>query len=228
MDICLKNVKKDYEAIGEGREAVHVLKDINLTIQQGDYLSVIGRSGCGKTTLLKLIGLLDVPTGGELYIDGKEQSNLWKDELADIRRRSMGFVFQDYFLLEDLSAFDNIRLPGLLEKKEAEQTKQRAFELAEYLKIDKKLLKKYPHELSGGEKQRIAIARALFNDPEMILADEPTGNLDDNTRKTVEAIFDRLNRSMNKTILLVTHDLEFAEKSKDRYRIREGVLQKEK
>ena len=115
-----------------------------------------------------------MPTDGELLIDGKSYSDLWKDELADIRRRNMGFVFQDYLLLEDLSALDNMMLPGLLEKMDGGSSRKRACELAEYLEIDKELLERYPGELSGGEKQRIAIVRALFNDPPMLLADEPT------------------------------------------------------
>ena len=219
MEIRLNNIKKSYEN-------QEVLKGIDLTVGQGDYISIIGRSGCGKTTLLKIIGLLTVPTDGELLIDGKSYSDLWKDELADIRRRNMGFVFQDYLLLEDLSALDNMMLPGLLEKMDGGSSRKRACELAEYLEIDKELLERYPGELSGGEKQRIAIARALFNDPPMLLADEPTGNLDENTRKIVEDIFCKLHRTMNKTILLVTHDLEFAKKSERQYRIKDGILQR--
>lgn len=219
MEIRLNNIKKSYEN-------QEVLKGIDLTVGQGDYISIIGRSGCGKTTLLKIIGLLTVPTDGELLIDGKSYSDLWKDELADIRRRNMGFVFQDYLLLEDLSALDNMMLPGLLEKMDGGSSRKRAYELAEYLEIEKELLERYPGELSGGEKQRIAIARALFNDPPMLLADEPTGNLDENTRKIVEDIFCKLHRTMNKTILLVTHDLEFAKKSERQYRIKDGILQK--
>ena len=219
MEIRLNNIKKSYEN-------QEVLKGIDLTVGQGDYISIIGRSGCGKTTLLKIIGLLTVPTDGELLIAGKSYSDLWKDELADIRRRNMGFVFQDYLLLEDLSALDNMMLPGLLEKMDGGSSRKRACELAEYLEIDKELLERYPGELSGGEKQRIAIVRALFNDPPMLLADEPTGNLDENTRKIVEDIFCKLHRTMNKTILLVTHDLEFAKKSERQYRIKDGILQK--
>ena len=219
MEIRLNNIKKSYEN-------QEVLKGIDLTVGQGDYISIIGRSGCGKTTLLKIIGLLTVPTDGELLIDGKSYSDLWKDELADIRRRNMGFVFQDYLLLEDLSALDNMMLPGLLEKMDGGSSRKRAYELAEYLEIETELLERYPGELSGGEKQRIAIASALFNDPPMLLADEPTGNLDENTRKIVEDIFCKLHRTMNKTILLVTHDLEFAKKSERQYRIKDGILQR--
>lgn len=225
MDVQLKGIKKIYDIAGH-EEKLEILKGIDLSIVQGDYISLIGRSGCGKTTLLKIIGLLHMPTEGEFLIDGVSYAELWKDELADIRRNKMGFIFQDYMLLEDLSAYDNMILSGLLKKMSVEETKKRAKELADFLEIEEKLFSKYPRELSGGEKQRIAIARALFNDPPLLLADEPTGNLDEKTRKIVENIFDNLNKKAGKTILLVTHDLEFAQKAKRRYALKEGRLRK--
>ena len=225
MDVQLKGIKKIYDIAGH-EEKLEILKGIDLSIVQGDYISLIGRSGCGKTTLLKIIGLLHMPTEGEFLIDGVSYAELWKDELADIRRNKMGFIFQDYMLLEDLSAYDNMILSGLLKKMSVEETKKRAKELADFLEIEEKLFSKYPRELSGGEKQRIAIARALFNDPPLLLADEPTGNLDEKTRKIVENIFDDLNKKAGKTILLVTHDLEFAQKAKRRYVLKEGRLRK--
>ena len=225
MDVQLKGIKKIYDIAGH-EEKLEILKGIDLSIVQGDYISLIGRSGCGKTTLLKIIGLLHMPTEGEFLIDGVSYAELWKDELADIRRNKMGFIFQDYMLLEDLSAYDNMILSGLLKKMSVEETKKRAKELADFLEIEEKLFSKYPRELSGGEKQRIAIARALFNDPPLLLADGPTGNLDEKTRKIVENIFDDLNKKAGKTILLVTHDLEFAQKAKRRYALKEGRLRK--
>ena len=225
MDVQLKGIKKIYDIAGH-EEKLEILKGIDLSIVQGDYISLIGRSGCGKTTLLKIIGLLHMPTEGEFLIDGVSYAELWKDELADIRRNKMGFIFQDYMLLEDLSAYDNMILSGLLKKMSVEETKKRAKELADFLEIEEKLFSKYPRELSGGEKQRIAIARSLFNDPPLLLADEPTGNLDEKTRKIVENIFDDLNKKAGKTILLVTHDLEFAQKAKRRYALKEGRLRK--
>lgn len=225
MDVQLKGIKKIYDIAGH-EEKLEILEGIDLSIVQGDYISLIGRSGCGKTTLLKIIGLLHMPTEGEFLIDGVSYAELWKDELADIRRNKMGFIFQDYMLLEDLSAYDNMILSGLLKKMSVEETKKRAKELADFLEIEEKLFSKYPRELSGGEKQRIAIARALFNDPPLLLADEPTGNLDEKTRKIVENIFDDLNKKAGKTILLVTHDLEFAQKAKRRYALKEGRLRK--
>ena len=216
MEIQLKNITKTYD--GE------VLKGISLTIFQGDYISITGRSGSGKTTLLKIIGLLEQPTEGEVIIDGIKSADLWKDELADIRRQKIGFIFQDYFLLENLSALDNILLPGLLEKQEWSRVKSRAYELSQYLEIEEKLLKKYPKELSGGEKQRIAIVRALMNDPDILLADEPTGNLDEKNQEKVQSILKRLHEKERKTILLVTHDMEFAKTSKRHYNLINGKL----
>lgn len=216
MEIQLKNITKTYD--GE------VLKGISLTICQGDYISITERSGSGKTTLLKIIGLLEQPTEGEVIIDGIKSADLWKDELADIRRQKIGFIFQDYFLLENLSALDNILLPGLLEKQEGSRVKSRAYELSQYLEIEEKLLKKYPKELSGGEKQRIAIVRALMNDPDILLADEPTGNLDEKNQEKVQSILKRLHEKERKTILLVTHDMEFAKTSKKHYNLINGKL----
>lgn len=224
MKIELKGIQKTYIASGKEGLAMEVLKGIDLTVEQGAYISFTGRSGCGKTTLLKIMGLLLPPTKGEVVIDGKKISGLWSDELADIRRRKMGFVFQDYELLGDITAFDNVILPGLLDKRSREELKTRVSELTDCLEIPSVLLGKYPQELSGGEKQKIAIARALCNDPPCLFADEPTGNLDDASRKTVEDIFDMLHRDMNKTILLVTHDLDFAEKSEQKYVLRNGRL----
>ena len=219
MEIRLNNIKKSYEN-------QEVLKGIDLTVGQGDYISIIGRSGCGKTTLLKIIGLLTVPTDGELLIDGKSYSDLWKDELADIRRRNMGFVFQDYLLLEDLSALDNMMLPGLLEKMDGGSSRKRAYELAEYLEIEKELLERYPGEISGGEKQRIAICRALINDPGIIMADEPTGNLDAKSSRRLMDTFDNINKEMGKNIILVTHDPKIARCSDKIFFIDDGVIVK--
>ena len=217
MEIRLNNIKKSYEN-------QEVLKGIDLTVGQGDYISIIGRSGCGKTTLLKIIGLLTVPTDGELLIDGKSYSDLWKDELADIRRRNMGFVFQDYLLLEDLSALDNMMLPGLLEKMDGGSSRKRAYELAEYLEIEKELLERYPGELSGGEKQRIAIVRALFNDPPMLLADEPTGNLDTQNSREVIALLKGTSKKYEQTIIMITHNRSIAQTADRVLQVSDGIL----
>ena len=224
MKIELKDIKKSYQI--PGQDEFKVLKGIDLLISQGEYISIIGRSGCGKTTLLKIIGLLDVPTEGDVIVDGIKEKELWNDELADLRRRKIGFIFQDYFLLEHLTVLDNMILPALLDKADEKQSLERAEELANYLQIDNRLLLKYPKELSGGEKQRVAIARAMFNDPDILVADEPSGNLDEQSKKNIEKIFKDLHENMNKSILLVTHDLEFAKWSGKCYRLQNGILVK--
>ena len=167
---------------------------------------------------------MEQTTEGEFIIDGIKSEDLLKEDLADIGRQKIGFIFQDYFLLENLSALDNILLPGLLEKQEGSRVKSRAYELSQYLEIEEKLLKKYPKELSGGEKQRIAIVRALMNDPDILLADEPTGNLDEKNQEKVQSILKRLHEKERKTILLVTHDMEFAKTSKKHYNLINGKL----
>ena len=224
MKIELKDIKKSYQI--PGQDEFKVLKGIDLLISQGEYISIIGSSGCGKTTLLKIIGLLDVPTEGDVIVDGIKEKELWNDELADLRRRKIGFIFQDYFLLEHLTVLDNMILPALLDKADEKQSLERAEELANYLQIDNRLLLKYPKELSGGEKQRVAIARAMFNDPDILVADEPSGNLDEQSKKNIEKIFKDLHENMNKSILLVTHDLEFAKWSGKCYRLQNGILVK--
>lgn len=171
MKIELKGIKKTYVSAGTENLSVDVLKGIDFAVGQGEYVSFIGKSGCGKTTLLKIMGLLMSPTEGELFIDGRKVSGLWTDELADIRRRRMGFVFQEYELLSEITALDNIILSGLLDKRDKEELVKRAHELSEYLEINGQLLGKYPQELSGGEKQKVAIARALCNDPPFLFAD---------------------------------------------------------
>ena len=201
----LKNIKKTYKMSGRADEYVEVLKEINLTINQGDFVSVIGRSGCGKTTLLKIMGLLTTPSEGEIIINGVQVKELWKDELADLRRKKMGFVFQDYFLLDQLTALDNIILPGLLDKMNGDAAQNRALELADYLEINEKLLKKYPRELSGGEKQRIAIARAILKDAPILLLDESTASLDADNEAKINQALDHLMKG--KTVFVIAHRL---------------------
>ena len=156
---------------------VKVLKGLDFQIEENEFVGIMGKSGCGKTTLLKLLGLIDRPTKGELYFKDRKVNELWMDELADIRRREIGFVFQDFYLMDSLTVEENIMLPMILDKAEEEKCFACARKHAEHFRIDH-LTKKYPYELSGGERQRVAICRALINEPDLILADEPTGNLD--------------------------------------------------
>ena len=169
----------------------------------------MGRSGCGKTTLLKLLGMIDRQTGGKLFFEEHDTEDLWKDEFADIRRRKIGFVFQDFYLMDSLSVRENIMLPKILDKKSAKECMEESQKYAEQFGITH-LMNKKPYELSGGEKQRVAISRALINNPDLILADEPTGALDSKTGHMVMDLFHRLHEEQGKTIVLITHSQELA------------------
>lgn len=202
---------------------IHVLKDIDFEVTKGEFVSIMGRSGCGKSTFLKLLGMIERPTSGTIYFDGMDTQDLWKDELADIRRRRIGFVFQDFYLLDSLCIKDNILLPMILDKADSKVMGRKVQELAELFGIEKLLLKS-PYELSGGEKQRAAICRALINDPEIILADEPTGNLDSKSGKIVMDALKRINKEFHKTILMVTHDPYFASLSQKVVLLKDGQI----
>ncbi|MGN0333187.1 MAG: ABC transporter ATP-binding protein [Lachnospiraceae bacterium] len=217
---------RSYEKISAKKEindSVQVLKGIDLTVNHGEFVGIMGKSGCGKTTLIKTLGLIDEPTKGNLYFKGKDTKDLWVDELADIRRREIGFVFQDFYLMDSLSVKENIMLPMILDKREAEQCIGKAEKLAEQFGLTK-LLKKNPYELSGGEKQRAAICRALINNPDLILADEPTGNLDSKSGKVVMDEFIKINEEMKKTVIMVTHDPKMASLCKRIIFLKDGVI----
>ena len=202
---------------------IHVLKDIDFEVEKGEFVSIMGRSGCGKSTFLKLLGMIERPTSGTIYFDGMDTEDLWKNELADIRRRRIGFVFQDFYLLDSLCIKDNILLPMILDKAESKTMTEKVEELAGLFGIRPRL-PKAPHELSGGEKQRAAICRALINDPELILADEPTGNLDSRSGQIVMDALKRINREFHKTILMVTHDPYFASLSQKVVLLKDGQI----
>ena len=202
---------------------IHVLKDIDFEVKKGEFVAIMGKSGCGKSTFLKLLGMIERPTAGAIYFDGMDTEELWKDELADIRRRRIGFVFQDFYLLDSLNVRDNILLPMILDKADSQVMKDKVAELAGRFGIDHLLLKA-PYELSGGEKQRAAICRALINDPELILADEPTGNLDSRSGQIVMDALKEINEDMHKTIIMVTHDPYFASLSKRVVLLKDGKI----
>lgn len=210
------SIKKNY-----GQQ--EVLKGIDLQVESGDFTCIMGRSGCGKTTLLKILGLMHPPTEGEVFFEERLTSELFPDEISDIRRRKIGFVFQDFNLMESITVRENILLPAILDKQDTIKAEKRMTQFFQVLRIEH-LLDKLPHELSVGEKQRAAICRALMNEPEIILADEPTGNLDSNAGAEVINIFQRINRELGITIVMITHDSKVAQAAKDVIFLKDGKI----
>lgn len=204
-------------------DSIEVLKKLSFNVEKGEFLGIMGRSGCGKTTLLKALGLIDKPTDGILKFMGTDTNNLHRDILSDIRRKQIGFVFQDFYLMDSLSVKENIMLPMILNKEKSEVMSEKTRKLAEQFQIGH-LLEKDPYELSGGEKQRAAICRALINNPDLILADEPTGNLDSKSGKIVIDTLARVNREYGKTIVMVTHDPKMAAYCKKIILLKDGTI----
>lgn len=192
---------------------IEVLKEVSFTLSRGEYTSIIGRSGSGKSTLLYILSTMDTDFEGDLLLDGISIRNKSEKQLAAIRNEKIGFVFQFHYLLNEFTALKNVMLPGFkLDKLSEEELENNAYEFLKDLGIEK-LANKMAYQLSGGEKQRVAIARAMINDPLIIMCDEPTGNLDTKNADIVFNIFKELTESFNKTLLVVTHDLSFAEKT---------------
>ena len=218
--IKLENVWKIYQL---GEIELTVLRGINLEINPGAFVTIMGPSGSGKSTLLHIIGCLDLPTKGKVFWQGQDISKLSEDDLAQIRGKKIGFVFQQFNLLHSLTAAENIMLPMIFQGTPPEERKKRAKELLVSLELEKRVSHK-PSELSGGEQQRIAIARALANDPEIIVADEPTGNLDSTTGKMIMEIFIKLHQEEKKTIIVVTHDPHIADYTEEVINIKDGQI----
>ena len=219
----LKNISKEYRT---KVETIEILKNINFKLNQADFVSIQGKSGSGKTTLLNIIGLLDTPSTGEIKFDDKIIN--YSDEKIKnmIRNKKIGFVFQFHYLLNEFTALENVMLPALIDKKiDRKQLEIKAKELLDLVELGHRVNHK-PLELSGGEKQRVAIARALVNEPNIILADEPTGNLDLETSETISKLFKKINDEKKQTIVIVTHSSELAESTKDKYKIEKGNLKK--
>lgn len=214
----LENVTKIYKT---KVEEIKILNNINFEINESDLISIQGKSGSGKTTLLNILGLLDSDFNGNIYIYDKNIKSLSKTE---IRAKNIGFVFQFHYLLPEFTALENVMLPGL-EKKENSRVeiKNRAIELLELVGL-KDRLHHYPNELSGGEKQRVAIARALINNPKIILADEPTGNLDEHNSKNINELFLKINKEKKQSIVIVTHSKELADIAKIKYKVEDYNL----
>ena len=202
-----------------------VLKDFNLTVQMGDSIGIMGKSGCGKTTLLKILGTIDRATRGVVTYDGVSVKQISDSDIAELRRKRMGFVFQDYNLFSHLTVEENIMLPLILDKRKTSEMRDKVFQNADFLNISS-ILKKYPYEISGGEKQRTAIARSLVNDPQIIFGDEPTGNLDSASTTSIMNYLDDINRIKGKALVIVTHDALVASYCKRIIFIKDGRMEK--
>ncbi len=190
--------------------SIQILKEVSFSMNKGDFVSVIGKSGCGKSTLLYILSTMDTDYEGDLLLDGQSMRNRKEKELARVRNEKIGFVFQFHYLLNEFSVLRNVMLPGIkLSKYSEKEIEERAYEKLKILGIENEALKR-PNQLSGGQKQRVAIARALINDPLIIMGDEPTGNLDKKNSEIVFNIFEELSRVYNQSLLIVTHDNEFA------------------
>ena len=217
----LQNIRKKYFYM---EKELEVLKGINLSVEKGDSIAIIGPSGVGKTTLLNIIGTLDIPTSGRVLFEGKEINYQNEEELVKVRREKIGFVFQLHYLMPEFDVLENIMLPGLIAGWDREKAKERAQELLEILGLKEKAKYK-PAYLSGGERQRVAIARAVFLNPPLLLADEPTGNLDPETAQEVLKIFLKIKESSGTTLIVVTHNFELAKHMKKIFQLKNGFLE---
>ena len=217
----VKNVKKIYTT-RFGSNQVEALRDVNFTVERGEYVAIMGESGSGKTTLLNILAALDKPTEGKVYLKDKDLGKLKEKEIATFRRQNLGFVFQDFNLLDTFSLKDNIFLPLVLSEKKYPEMEKRLKPIAEKLGIEK-LLEKYPYEVSGGQKQRAAIARALITKPQLILADEPSGALDSKAADSLMNLFTTINQE-GQTIVMVTHSVKAASSAKRVLFIKDGKV----
>ena len=222
--IEIKGITKTYQM---GDVAVHALHGVDLTVKRGEFLAIMGTSGSGKSTLMNILGCLDQPTSGDYYLDGIDVHELTRDQYADIRNQKIGFVFQVFNLLPRTSALENVELPLLYDRaRRINDPKKRAIEALERVGLGDRSDHE-PSQLSGGERQRVAIARALINQPAILLADEPTGNLDSRTSVDVLSVFQQLNEQ-GITVVLVTHERDIAEYAKRIVEMRDGVIVQER
>ncbi len=220
MTIDIRNMSKIYQM---GSEKVYALRDVSLEIEKNEYVAIMGPSGSGKSTMMNVLGCLDTPTSGSYFLEGHDVSRLKDDQLAEIRNQKIGFVFQTFNLLPRATVFHNVELPMVYSGISSSKRKKMAEEAIERVGLKDRRHHK-PSELSGGQRQRVAIARALVNNPSIILADEPTGNLDSTTGDEIMAIFDELHREGN-SIVLVTHENEIADHSHRIVRLRDGLVE---
>ena len=222
MIIKLEDVDKFYMETGN---KLHILKKLNLEVKRGEFVSILGKSGSGKSTLLNIMGLLDKIDGGKIWIDDKEVSSLNETERNNIKNHFLGFVFQFHYLMSEFTALENVMIPALLNnfKNKAEIEKE-AKELLEIVGLAERIKHK-PNQLSGGEKQRVAIARAMINKPKLILADEPTGNLDEDTGEMIFSLFRKINKERNQSIVVVTHARDLSQVTDRQIYLKRGVLE---
>ncbi len=218
--VRLEGVTKVYRM---GKVEVQALRGVNLSVKRGEFIAILGPSGSGKSTLLNMMGCLDKPTSGKVFIEGTDTSRLNDNELAALRREKIGFVFQQFNLIHTLNALENVALPMLFAGIRRTERMKRASELLQKVGLSHRVYHK-PMELSGGEQQRVAIARALANNPEIIVADEPTGNVDTDAGNVIMGIFERLNSEEHRTIILVTHDFDIAARAHRKLRMTDGAL----
>ena len=216
--IEVKNIHKSFGTL-------EVLKGVDLTVKKGEIVSIIGKSGAGKTTLLQIIGTLDKPDSGSVVIDGVDVFALKEKELADFRNRHIGFIFQFHQLLPEFNALENVMMPAMIARMSEKEAEQRAVQLLTELGMAERLTHK-PNELSGGEKQRVAAARAMMMSPDVILADEPSGSLDESNKKELHKLLLQMREQYGQTIIIVTHDKELAEISDRVIEMRDGICAK--
>ena len=221
----VENLKKAYYSTSRTGESITypVLNNVSFEIEEGEFVGIMGRSGCGKTTLLKAVGMLDKPDDGTIYYKDKDTKDIYRAELARLRRTEIAFVFQDYYLMDSLSIKENIMLPLILDEADVQESKKKCEEMAEKFAITD-LLDKKPYELSGGEKQRTAICRALIYNPDLILADEPTGNLDSASSREILGILKKMHKT-GRTVILITHDNGIAAQARRVVRIMDGKIE---
>ena len=220
----LENIEKYYSG---SVDKLHIIRNLNLSVEEGEFISILGRSGSGKSTLLNVIGLLDKIDGGKIFIDGKEVDVLSDLEKDRLKNKMLGFVFQFHYLLPEFTALENVMLPALIDDfSNKYEIEKRAMELLKSVGLEERVHHK-PSQLSGGEKQRVAIARALINSPKILLADEPTGNLDEETSETIFNILKDINKNRKQTIIVVTHSKDLAQISDKKLYLKKGVLETE-
>ena len=222
MDTPLIEIKNEYKIYIMGNEKVYANDNINLTINRSEFVAIVGKSGSGKSTLMNIIGALDKPTSGEYILNGKDTSKMTDDELADIRNKTIGFIFQQYNLLPKLNLLENVELPLLYAGVKQELRRKKALESLGKVGLKEKY-KNYPNQLSGGQQQRVSIARALAANPSLLLADEPTGALDSKTSREVLNFLKQLHSEGN-TIVMITHDNSIAIEAKRVVRIKDGQI----